>query len=147
MAPARSTRRPLFWLIGLVAVGSGLAALAYLADTVGEATLRLTGEVIGVAPVLGLLESNAGPDSREPRFVKIAIPGRTFWHRGPYDFRDAVSVRVRDGRFSRWRYIESVAPPGFAEFNEALEKYQATVERLKQEFDIRPASTGADSGR
>lgn len=122
----------------LLGLAIGLVIVAYLADTVGEARVRLTGTVVDSTAVRRPHESLTGTRTEETHYVKIAVPGRTFWYSGPYQVGETVSVRVTDGRFTKWRYVASVDPPGLAEFNEALQEYNATVSRLKEEWHVHP---------
>ena len=113
------------WRAGAVIGVAGAAALAaYLADTLGEATLRLPGVVV---------DAKTSSHSEFRRFEahtvsasqsQIAIPGRKFWWDGSFAVGSRVAVDVVDGRFSGWRYISDVEPPEVAAFHDALDEYK-----------------------
>lgn len=142
--PQRASKK---WLriLRLTGFAIGLVIVAYLADTVGEATLRITGTVVDSTAVWRPHESLTGTRTEETHYVKIAVPGRTFWYSGPYRVGETVSVRVTDGRFTKWRYVAAVDPPRLAEFNEALQEYNATVSKLKEEWHVHPVPSTTGS--
>jgi len=124
-------------LVSVVAIASGLAfVVAYLADTLGEATLRLPGVVVDE-------QTTSHPEFHrfETRTVsttqcQISITGRTFWWEASFGIGSRVAVHVVEGRFSGWRYISDVESPASAAFHDAIDNYNDTADRIRDDVRL-----------
>lgn len=119
----------------ILLVGVATSYGAYLADTVGEATMTVRGAVIDALEGQLPQDTRVGRSTVTAHQILIATPSKTFWWTGTIPVGSGVAVHLVEGRFSRYWYIQEVEPSATADFNDALDELNETMKRIDEELE------------
>jgi hypothetical protein len=121
-------------VVAIVLVGAAALYGAYLADTVGEASITVRGVVTKALDGQLPQDTRVGRRTVTTHQILIAVPGKTFWWNEELPVGSGVAVHLVEGRFSHHWYVQKVEPSAIADFNDALDDFNETVKRIRDEL-------------